>query len=165
VYALDRTQRIAAPLPEVFAFFSNPANLARITPPWLSFRMHGPSPPTLSEGSRLEYRIRWSAFSIRWVTRITKWRAPLEFEDIQEKGPYATWIHSHRFVERGGLVVMEDHVDYALPLGALGRIVHRLRVRRQLEDIFDYRRRAIEKIFAQGSTREPPLSTPCGGRS
>ncbi|MET0620773.1 MAG: SRPBCC family protein [Thermoanaerobaculia bacterium] len=158
--SLDQTQRIAAPLPEVFAFFSNPANLARITPPWLSFRLHGTAPETLAEGSRLEYRIRWSAFTIRWVTRITKWRAPFEFEDIQEKGPYASWIHTHRFAESDGVVVMQDHVDYALPFGPLGRLVHRLRVRRQLEQIFDYRRRAIDEIFpSPPSTLDPRPST------
>ena len=157
MYSLDQTQQIAAPLPEVFAFFSNPANLARMTPPWLAFRIHGAAPDTLAEGRRLEYRIRWSAFSIRWVTRITKWRAPFEFEDIQEKGPYAAWIHTHRFVESDGVVVMDDHVDYALPFGPLGRLVHRLRVRRQLEQIFDFRRRAIEEIFHPGRVRDPSL--------
>jgi ligand-binding SRPBCC domain-containing protein len=156
VHSLEQTQRIAAPLPEVFAFFSNPANLARITPPGLGFRMHRPAPPELSEGARLEYRIRWSAFTIRWVTRITKWLPPHEFVDIQEKGPYAAWIHTHRFTEQDGGVVMEDHVDYALPLGPLGRLVHRLHVRRQLEEIFDYRRRAIDEIFAAPS-RDPSL--------
>ena len=119
--------------------------------------MHGAAPDTLAEGSRLEYRIRWSAFSIRWVTRITKWRAPSEFVDVQEKGPYASWIHTHRFVESDGVVVMDDHVDYALPFGPLGRLVHRLRVRRQLEQIFDYRRRAIDEIFPPGRVRDPSL--------
>jgi ligand-binding SRPBCC domain-containing protein len=152
VHTLDQTQRIAAPLPEVFAFFSNPANLARITPPWLAFRVHGPAPSELSEGARLEYRIRWTAFTIRWVTRITKWRAPHEFVDIQERGPYAAWIHTHRFTEKDGFVVMEDHVDYALPFGPLGRLVHRLRVRRQLREIFNYRRRAIEEMFGRPAT-------------
>jgi ligand-binding SRPBCC domain-containing protein len=146
--SLDQTQEIAAPPAEVFAFFSNPANLARITPPWLRFRIHGPPPRILGEGARLEYRIRWSVFTIRWVTRITRWRAPHEFEDVQEKGPYARWVHTHRFTESNGRVVMEDHVDYALPLGVLGRLVHRLRVRRQLEEIFEYRRRSIAEIFA-----------------
>ena len=144
---LDQTQRVAAPIADVFAFFSNPANLARITPGWLAFRMHGQAPATLEKGSRLEYRIRWSVFTIAWVTRITQWRAPFEFEDVQEKGPYAAWIHRHRFSEQDGATVMEDHVDYALPFGPLGRLVHRLRVRRQLEEIFDFRRRAIEEIF------------------
>jgi hypothetical protein len=54
---------------------------------------------------------------------------------------------------------MEDHVDYALPFGPLGGLVHRLRVRRQLEDIFDYRRRAIDRIFASPSTLDPRPST------
>jgi ligand-binding SRPBCC domain-containing protein len=151
VYSLDQTQRVAASLPEVFAFFSNPSNLARITPPWLAFRLHRPAPP-LSEGARLEYRIRWTVFTIRWVTRITKWRAPHEFVDVQEKGPYAAWIHTHRFAEKDGFVVVDDHVDYALPFGPLGRLVHKLRVRRQLEEIFDYRRRAIDEIFRRPST-------------
>lgn len=145
--ALDQTQEIAAPLEDVFAFFSNPANLSRITPPWLAFRMHGVPPATLGEGVRLEYRIRWAVFTLRWVTRITRWQAPHEFEDIQEKGPYARWVHTHRFSERDGRVVMQDHVDYELPFGILGRLVHRLRVRRQLEGIFAYRRRAIDEIF------------------
>lgn len=151
MHTLDRTQRIAAPLGDVFAFFSNPANLARITPPWLSFRIHGSVPAELAEGARLEYRIRWSAISIPWVTRIVKWSPPREFVDIQEKGPYTAWIHTHRFAEKEGIVEMEDHVEYALPFGPLGRLVHRLRVRRQLEQIFDYRRRTIEEIFGRPS--------------
>ena len=149
--SLDQTQEIAAPLTEVFAFFSNPANLARITPPWLRFRIHGAAPAAIEEGARLEYRIRWTVFTIRWVTRITNWRPPQEFEDIQEKGPYAKWVHTHRFAEKNGRVIMEDHVDYALPFGVLGRLVHRLRVRRQLEEIFEYRRRSIAEIFPPSS--------------
>lgn len=148
MHSLDHAQEIDASLEEVFAFFSDPSNLARITPSWLRFRIHGASPAALGEGSRIEYRIRWLAFRLRWVTRITKWRAPLEFQDLQEKGPYAAWIHTHRFSRRGDMVQMEDHVDYALPFGVLGRIVHRLAVRRQLEGIFEYRRRAIDEIFA-----------------
>ena len=147
MYTLERAQRIPAPLADVFGFFSNPANLGRITPGGLAFRIHGSSPGTLVEGSRIEYRIRWTLFTLRWVTRITKWRAPHEFEDIQEKGPYAVWVHRHRFSQQDGAVLMEDHVDYALPFGPVGRLVHRLRVRKQLEEIFDYRRRAIEEIF------------------
>lgn len=146
---LDRIQTIAAPLPEVFAFFSDPSNLARITPPWLSFRIHGTPPRPLAAGSRIEYRIRWMRFELRWVTRITRWQPPHEFEDVQEKGPYARWGHTHRFRETDAGTVMEDHVEYALPFGPLGRLVHALRVRRQLERIFDFRRRQIARIFEQ----------------
>lgn len=147
MHVLEQAQEIDASPEAVFAFFSDPGNLARITPPWLQFRIHGAPPAALGEGSRIEYRIRWLIFRLRWVTRITRWRAPLEFQDVQEKGPYAAWVHTHRFSPRDGRVRMEDRVEYALPFGAIGRLVHRLRVRRQLEEIFAYRRRAIEQIF------------------
>ncbi len=151
MHALDQAQEIDASIEDVFAFFSDPSNLARITPPALRFRIHGAPAAALGEGSRIEYRIRWLIFRLRWVTRITKWRAPHEFQDVQEKGPYAAWVHTHRFSRRGDMILMEDHVDYALPLGVLGRLVHRLAVRRQLEEIFAYRRRAIDEIFPPAS--------------
>ena len=147
MYSLDQTQRIEAPLDAVFAFFSDPGNLARITPPWLSFRIHGDMPRPIVEGSRIEYRIRWTVFRLRWVTRITRWRPSTEFQDVQEKGPYATWVHTHRFTPSGSGVLMEDRVEYALPFGVFGRLVHALSVRRQLRRIFDYRRQAIAGFF------------------
>jgi ligand-binding SRPBCC domain-containing protein len=155
MYRLDQTQRIEAPIEDVFAFFSDPGNLARITPPWLSFRIHGPMPHPLAEGSRIEYRIRWTVFRLRWVTRITRWRPPSEFQDLQERGPYSVWIHTHRFSPSGSGVTMEDHVEYALPFGILGRIVHALQVRRQLDEIFDFRRKAIAQIFPGPACKGP----------
>ena len=156
MYSLDQTQRIEAPLEAVFAFFSNPGNLARITPPWLSFRIHGEMPRPIAQGSRIEYRIRWTVFRLRWVTRITRWIPSTEFQDIQEKGPYATWIHTHRFTPSGSGVLMEDHVEYALPFGVLGRFAHALRVRRQLQQIFDYRRQAIGQFFPGAPSESRP---------
>jgi ligand-binding SRPBCC domain-containing protein len=147
MHSLDQTQRIDAPIEAVFAFFSDPSNLACITPPWLSFRIHGAMPRPLGEGSRIEYRIRWAIFRLRWVTRITSWRPTAEFQDVQERGPYKTWIHTHRFNTSGSAVIMEDHVEYALPFGLLGSLVHALSVRRQLQKIFDYRRHAIARFF------------------
>jgi ligand-binding SRPBCC domain-containing protein len=146
-YTLERTQLVAAAPEEVFAFFSDPGNLGRITPPWLSFRIHD-APARLEAGSRLEYRIRWGFFTLRWITRITRWNPPEDFQDIQEKGPYRSWIHTHRFTQTKSGVRVEDRVEYELPLGLLGRIVHRLRVRRQLEEIFEFRQTSIDRIFA-----------------
>ena len=160
MYQLRQTQQIDAPLEEVFAFFADPANLAKITPPWLRFRIHGESPAALSEGSRIEYRIRWAIFRLRWVTRITRWQPGRGFQDVQEKGPYKTWIHSHRFSRRGNASVVDDEVEYALPLGPLGRLAHALRVRRQLEEIFAYRRRAVEEIFGAPRSGEPSAHPP-----
>ena len=149
MHCLERTQRIRAPRETVFAFFSDPRNLARITPAALGFRVVY-APAALEAGSRLEYRIRWGPLRLRWDTRITRWAPPVEFQDLQERGPYAAWRHTHSFEEDGESTVMRDRVDYALPFGLLGRIVHRLLVERQLRRIFDFRRSTIEGIFGSG---------------
>lgn len=143
MYRLDRVTRIPASLEEVFAFFSDAGNLSRITPPWLQFRVHGSAPEKMEAGARIEYRIRWLVFPLRWVT------PPAGFQDVQERGPYETWIHTHSFSAEGAGagVLMRDQVDYRLPFGVFGRIAHRLAVRRQLEQIFEFRRRATERIF------------------
>jgi len=159
VYVLERSQRIPAPLSDVFAFFSDPRNLARITPPFLGFRVIA-APAELAAGSRIEYRIRWAFLTLRWVTRITRWDPPAEFQDVEERGPYRTWIHTHRFIEGPDGVTMHDRVEYALPFGPAGRLVHALRVRRELDAIFEYRRRAIEEIFGGGSRDRAAGATP-----
>jgi len=160
-YLLQQSQEIAASLDEVFAFFSDPANLARITPAWLSFGIHGGPPGPMRAGSRIEYRIRWGPARLRWVTRIESWNPPEGFTDVQEKGPYRSWHHSHRFTPapRGGVgVLMDDVVRYELPFGPLGRLVHAVRVRRQLEEIFQFRRRAIGEIFPDGGRARARIS-------
>ena len=81
------------------------------------------------------------------MTRITRFEPPREFQDVQEKGPYRTWVHTHTFAKEGDAVRMTDRVEYRLPFGLAGRLAHGLVVRRQLEGIFDFRRRAVEEIF------------------
>ena len=85
--------------------------------------------------------------SLPWVTRITVWDPPRAFEDVEERGPYRLWRHRHSFEPGPNGVVMRDRVEYALPFGPLGRLVHALVVRRQLDAIFAFRRRAIAEIF------------------
>ncbi|MEO8431680.1 MAG: SRPBCC family protein [Acidobacteriota bacterium] len=148
MYVLSRSQRVEAPLGPVFSFFSDPGNLARITPPWLRFRIHGTPPGRIEPGTRIEYRIRWTVLTLSWVTRITAFTPPSGFQDLQERGPYRTWLHTHSFEADGTGVVIRDRVEYSLPFGPIGRIAHALFVRRQLEGIFEFRRRAVEEIFA-----------------
>jgi ligand-binding SRPBCC domain-containing protein len=95
-------------------------------------------------GTLLDYKLRLHGVPVRWQTRIETWEPPARFVDIQLKGPYSLWEHTHLF-EKGGddATVIHDRVRYAIPLGPLGAIAHRLFVRRDLERIFDYRRSAI----------------------
>ena len=139
----ERTTTIAAPLPRVFVFFAEPANLARITPPSTRFRIVAGPGRRLRDGDRIEYALRVFGLPFRWASRIEAWRENESFADVQERGPYKSWRHTHTFRDVAGGVEMHDVVEYELPFGWLGRAVAGRLVRRELEKIFDYRGRAV----------------------
>jgi ligand-binding SRPBCC domain-containing protein len=100
-------------------------------------------------GTLLDYKLRLHGAPVRWQTRIETWEPPTRFVDIQLKGPYKLWEHTHLFERDGdGATVIHDRVRYSLPLGPLGAIAHWLFVRRDLKRIFDYRRDAVAERLA-----------------
>jgi hypothetical protein len=140
-------------LDEVFGFFSDARNLEVLTPSWLSFKILPPVPITIATGTHIQYRLSWHGVPLRWTTEITLWNPPHEFQDIQLRGPYKLWRHGHGFRELDGGTEMLDRVEYALPLGPLGDIAHVLQVRRNVEQIFDYRKERIEQMFGRPEGR------------
>jgi ligand-binding SRPBCC domain-containing protein len=147
VHVLEREQLVPASLDEVFAFFSDAANLDAMTPAWLHFRILSPLPIAMRSEARIEYRLRLAGVPVRWRTRIARWDPPRGFVDVQESGPYALWEHQHVFQPCDGGVLMADVVRYALPLGPLGELAHELGVRATLSAIFDHRFAHIRKRF------------------
>ena len=154
-HTLRREQWIPRPLEEVFAFFSDARNLERITPPWLGFRILTPGPIRIAAGTKLLYRLSVHGLPLSWTTEIRRWEPPSRFVDVQLSGPYQLWHHTHRFEAFRGGTRMTDIVRYRLPFGLLGRAVHALKVRSDVEQIFDYRIERIGELFAAGAVEEP----------
>lgn len=146
-YELTRAQRVPRPLAEAFAFFADARNLELLTPPWLAFRIVD-APETLSRGSTIGYRLRLIGVSLRWRSEIAEWEPPGSFTDVQRRGPYARWEHTHRFAAVGDTTEVVDRVVYRPPGGPLAPLVRTALVRGQLERIFDYRAARIEEIFS-----------------
>lgn len=152
-YRLHRRQVVAATLPEVWAFFKEPSNLESITPPWLGFRIVGASDGDLRVGTAIRYRLRLHGVPFYWESRIAEYLEGEQFADEQVRGPYRRWYHRHRFSAVDGGVAIEDEVEYQLPFGFLGRLAHTVLVRRQLEEIFDYRAQVIAVRFPESPIR------------
>ena len=135
---------VDAPIDKVFEFFSNPANLEQITPPWLKFKMVQPQYLSIGSGTIIDYRLRLHGIPITWQSEITEWNPPYHFTDVQRKGPYRHWVHTHEFNEAGTGTFIRDSVDYKVPGGYL---VDRLFVRKDIERIFTYRKSKLRELM------------------
>lgn len=151
IYRLERTQIIKAPLQDVWQFFSRAGNLQDITPAYMNFIIT--SPPQQGDiypGQVITYKVSpLLGIPLSWMTEITHVQPLRMFVDEQRHGPYKLWHHQHLFEETPDGVLMTDIVHYQLPLWFLGNIAHLLFVKNQLKSIFDFRKEAIERRFAQ----------------
>ncbi len=144
-YELTDHFEVAASIDEAWKFFSTAENLPLITPPWLHFTIAMSGPITIELDSNLDYTIRWMGVPIKWRTKIIDWSPPRQFIDLQTRGPYALWHHLHRFEPaKSGGVICWDRVIYQLPMFGIRRVVHPI-VRKQLMEIFRFRREVIGK--------------------
>ena len=148
LYHLHRRQILPTALETAWTFFTNPNNLAKITPPWLAFKITNNVSEKIYPGMIITYRLK-TLFGMPtdWVTEITHVDKPVVFVDEMRLGPYLFWHHQHVFHEVAGGVEVEDSVYYALKFGWLGQTLHNLVVRVKLDEIFDYRRAVLEKKF------------------
>ncbi len=143
-HTLRREQRLPGAPEDVFPFFADAGNLEAITPPWLRFSVVTPRPIAMGPGTLIEYALTLHRLPISWLTQIAVWEPGVRFVDVQLRGPYALWHHTHEFAPDGaGGTIMRDSVRYALPLGPLGEVARRVFVARDLERIFAYRRTAV----------------------
>jgi ligand-binding SRPBCC domain-containing protein len=148
VHHFHSEQWLARPVEEVFAFFSDAGNLEAITPRQLNFRILTPGPIRLEAGARIDYQLKLYGVPVKWATLIERWEPSHGFVDVQLRGPYRVWRHTHHFVSEGQGTRIVDDVDYELPLGPLGRIVEALWVRSEVARIFNYRTEVIARRFS-----------------
>lgn len=116
---------VSAPIDEVFAFFDDPANLARLMPPPVRIRLVRVDPAPPRPGSIFEFRYGLGPIQRSWTIRLVD-RVPGErFVDETISGPVARFHHSHTFsAARGGGTWIEDRVDFHVgPDGGLGTVV------------------------------------------
>jgi ligand-binding SRPBCC domain-containing protein len=158
-------QWIPVPLPRVFRFFSDPANLPRIMPRELGaelVRVARVPPPGATPdggeagvGTEIVVSVKLlPPLPIRseWVARIVEFERDHHFADVQARGPFRRWEHRHEFEprEQDGRegTVVRDVLDYDAGLGALGRVAERLLVGPRMARTFEHRQRTLEALLA-----------------
>lgn len=148
IYTLHKKLKLPITLDQAWNFLSNPKNLKTITPDSMNFQMASVVDRPLYTGQIIQYTVTpLLGIKAKWVSEITHIEEKKYFVDVQMFGPYALWHHKHFIKEVEGGVEMEDIIDYKVPLGILGQLVHPILVKPKLEEIFSYRQNKLIELF------------------
>jgi ligand-binding SRPBCC domain-containing protein len=148
LHRMADTQRLPISIEEAWDFFSDPRNLAVITPPEMGFEVQTDLPARMHPGLIIKYKVRpLLNVPLTWVTEISHVVEHQMFVDEQRFGPYRFWHHQHHFQEIPGGMEMRDIVHYDVGFGPIGDVVNLLVVQRRVQAIFDFRRRVLEQRF------------------
>ena len=140
-------QWIPQPMDKAFSFFKKCENLEPLTPDFMNFRIVDKSTEKIKKGTTINYKLRLHGVPFGWQSQITEWEPNMRFADIQTKGPYSYWHHTHEFEEKNGGTLLKDHVAYRVPFGILGDLFIHPFIRKDLENIFSFRRSKIKELL------------------
>ena len=150
IYTLHKKQNLPISVDEAWEFLSSPKNLKTITPDYMGFNILSGADRPMFPGQIIQYIVTpVLGIKTKWVTEITHVKDKEYFVDEQRFGPYSLWHHKHFIKAIDGGVEMEDIIDYKVPMGILGQMVHPILVKPKLEEIFNYRTKKLEELFGK----------------
>lgn len=147
-YVFKKYLWIKKPVKDIFPFFSDENNLEKITPPSLKFKVLNKSTIKIQAGTLINYQLKIHGIPAKWQTEIKEYKDNNYFIDIQKKGPYEKWEHTHSFFTVKEGTLMKDEVIYRLPFGSLGRLFAGHFVKNDVNKIFTYRNETIVNSFS-----------------
>ena len=150
IYTKRSVQNLPITLTEAWDFLSDPKNLKTITPDYMGFIIESGADRPMFPGQIIQYIVTpVMGIKTKWVTEITHVHDKQYFVDEQRFGPYDLWHHKHFIKEIPGGVEMEDIIDYKVPMGWIGQLVHPIIVKPKLDEIFEYRRKKLIELFGE----------------
>ncbi|MCB9639955.1 MAG: TIGR01777 family protein [Myxococcales bacterium] len=135
--------KFASSAHEVFAWHRRDGAFERLSPPWdrveIVEKQGG-----IEEGARMVMRLHLGPIPQTWEAVHQDYIEDQLFTDVQKRGPFASWEHEHRFLSQAdGGCVLEDHIHYELPMGALGRAIGGGSIQRTIQRMFAFRHQRL----------------------
>ena len=144
----ERSFTVAASLREVAAFHDDPVSLVAITPPPVRVTIQRFDKPVRA-GSRVIFRLGVGPFGVTWDGTIAEYVDQKYFRDVQNKGPFGAWSHTHSFTAEADGTWVNDRVEYEPPFGLIGKLIDPFVVRPALAFMFNYRARKTRELLEQ----------------
>ncbi len=128
---------------EVFEWHMRKWAFQRLAPPWDRLRVLDDGNP-IRNGSRAEIELSLGPLRRLWTAEHRGIEPGHQFRDVQIRGPFARWEHTHTIEPEGAEASwLEDHIDFTPPYGVLGHWLGRTFIRRKLQSTFEYRHRTL----------------------
>ena len=149
LYTLYSEQTVNQEAGVLWDFFKKPSNLNKLTPKDVHFEIKSGKSDDFYAGKIISYKIQpFKLVALNWVTEISQVKEGVYFIDNQISGPYKLWHHEHHFkVNSNGTTEIIDKVKYKVPFYILGRLMHRIFIKKKLLDIFMFRQKQINNLF------------------
>ncbi len=146
-HEIQTEQWVPQPIHKVFAFFKDARNLEKITPEDMHFKVVDQSTRDIEEGTRINYRFSFHGIPMKWQSKIVYWKPDSKFSDLQMKGPYEYWRHTHEFTEKNNGTLIRDCVHYKIPMSFAIDWATKGWIRKNLEAVFNYRRHTLARLL------------------
>lgn len=142
---LERSTSLPVSAETAYAWHERPGAFDRLVPPWENVKVE--EHEGIEEDALARLRVRVGPLSLRWHARHEDVRPGRSFSDVQTKGPFASWHHTHHFEDVDNGSELTDQIEYELPGGPLGSVAEGS-IRKRLERQFDYRHRITRQDLA-----------------
>ncbi len=146
----EHSFKVQAWLPEVVAFHDDPVSLVAITPPPVRVTIERFDRPVRA-GSRVIFRLSVGPIGVRWEGVIAEYVDQKYFRDVQNKGPFGAWSHTHSFAAEAAGTRVNDRVEYEPPLGLIGKLIDPIVVRPALAFLFNYRKKKTRELLERNA--------------
>ena len=156
----ERRSSVSVPVDDLAEWHLRPGAFERLRPPWQQVRVLERS-GGLRKGGRMILSVGVGPAHMRWIAEVIDYEPGRRFVDVQVKGPFARWRHTHGFEPVDAASSrLEDHVDYELPLGATGNLLGGAPVHHSLVRLFRFRhRRTADDLRWHAAHRDEPRLT------
>ena len=149
LYTLYAKQTVNKGVDVLWNFFKKPTNLNNLTPEDVNFKIKSGKSDDFYEGKIISYKIKpFKLLTLNWVSEISQIKEGSYFIDNQVSGPYKMWHHEHHFKSNdNGTTDIIDKVKYKVPFYIVGRLMHKIFIKKKLFDIFSFRQKQIHELF------------------
>ncbi len=145
--------RIRTSVEKLFTWHEGKGAVLRLTPPWIPLKIIARSGEGIQEGAKIRFKIKFFKIPMVWESEHINYQKNKFFKDMQTKGPFPLWVHSHMFRQDGTHhSIMEDKIEFKLPFQTLTRPFYKF-VIKEFERMFAYRHRILKYDLENNANR------------